>query len=119
MNEYIRYAILFIMLLNISFILVMPSTGFDLNSNDKGPLQVTLNPDGKKPAKFPHQLHQEKLGSCMFCHDPDLMDIKLMTTDKNYAHKKGCGSCHMKIKGLRKLKCKDCHPRKKVMVEGC
>ena len=89
------------------------------NEFDKGPTQIVLNDGGKKPAHFDHEFHQETLGSCVICHDPELMDIELMVTDKKYAHTKGCGSCHMKVKGLKKLKCKDCHPRKRVMVEGC
>lgn len=95
------------------------SNGFDINSDDKGPAEIVLNADGKKPANFDHLSHQFSVGGCVPCHDPDMMDIKLMVTDKEYAHKKGCGSCHMKVKGLKKLKCKDCHPRKRVMVEGC
>ncbi len=40
------------------------STGFSL---DKGEKVITLNPDGKKPSKFPHFQHQGVM-SCGSCH---------------------------------------------------
>ena len=89
------------------------------NGFDNAPEIITLNIDGKKPAIFNHKFHQDNVDTCMICHDPELMDLNLLVSDKNYAHKEGCGSCHSKIENMKKFKCKDCHPRKKRMIEGC
>lgn len=83
-------------------------------AEDKGPAEITLNADGKKPAVFPHAAHQGKM-ACDDCHKA--LDVKKMATNKDYAHKEGCKSCH-KEKGAP-TKCNTCHPKKKKAIEGC
>ncbi len=84
-------------------------------AQDKGPAEMMLNADGKKPAKFPHAKHQGGAIACDDCHKA--LDVKKMATDKDYAHKEGCKSCH-KAKGAP-TKCNTCHPKKKKAIEGC
>ncbi len=86
-------------------------------AEDKGPAEMTLTTaDAKKPALFPHAIHQtsDKV-ACDDCHKA--LDVKKMATDKNYAHKEGCKACH-KAKGVA-TKCDTCHPKKKKAIEGC
>ncbi len=84
-------------------------------AEDKGPAEMILNADGKKPAKFPHAKHQGGDISCDACHKD--LDAKKMATVKAYAHKEGCKNCH-KTMGAP-AKCNDCHPKKKKAIEGC
>ncbi|PLX50013.1 MAG: class III cytochrome c [Desulfobulbaceae bacterium] len=83
-------------------------------AEDKGPAEITLNADGKKPAVFPHAKHQSGSLTCDDCHKA--LDVKQMS-NKDYAHKEGCKSCH-KEKGAS-TSCSTCHPRKKRAIEGC
>lgn len=85
-------------------------------AEDKGPAEMTLNASGKKPAIFPHAAHQasDKV-SCDDCHKA--LDVKKMASDKDYAHKEGCKSCHT-TQGVD-TKCATCHPAKKKAIEGC
>lgn len=87
-------------------------------AQDKGPAEMTLKTaKGKKPANFPHAKHQDAKSklTCDDCHKA--LDVKKMATDKTYAHKEGCKSCH-KTKGV-KTSCNTCHPKKKKAIEGC
>ena len=104
---------------------------------DKGPAEITLNADGKKPAVFPHAAHQEKMGDCSTCHhyvdeagnqapcddgsDPinkcdtchnaEFKNEKLRTW-KDIGHGL-CKDCHTKMKADgAPTKCADCHPKK-------
>ena len=106
---------------------------------DKGPAEITLNADGKKPAVFPHAAHQEKLGDCGTCHhyvdkdgirnpcddgtpqeyfakcdschNADFANEKLRTW-KDIGHGL-CKDCHTKMKDQgAPTKCGDCHPKK-------
>ena len=104
---------------------------------DKGPAEITLNPDGTKPVMFPHAKHQEKnacgachhtaadgkavpvgddaaqadFQKCDACHNADFANEKLRTW-KDIGHGR-CKACHteMKDKGAP-TKCNDCHIKK-------
>ncbi|MCK5227620.1 MAG: cytochrome c3 family protein [Desulfobulbaceae bacterium] len=108
---------------------------------DPGPADMVLKTTkGKKPANFPHKLHQEsfkcgdchhgqtadgkkvdyidgqEIGRCASCHNPDMANLKL-NSYKNAGHA-NCKGCHKDmIKGP--TKCNDCHPKKKKQMEGC
>ncbi len=91
--------------------------GGAMASDDKGPAEMTLKTEaGKKPAVFPHAKHQtsDKV-TCDDCHKG--LDVKKMASEKDYAHKEGCKSCH-KTKGVS-TKCDTCHPKAKKAIEGC
>ena len=106
---------------------------------DKGAAEIILNADGKKPAKFPHAAHQEKLGDCGVCHhfvdkdgvrnpcddgspqdyfqkcdschNADFANEKLRTW-KDIGHAQ-CKACHTKMKDDgAPTKCNDCHIKK-------
>ena len=104
---------------------------------DKGPAEITLNADGKKPAVFPHAKHQEKnkcgechhyqddsgaqtacmddtldkIAKCDTCHNADFANEKLRTW-KDIGHG-NCKSCHTKMKDEgAPTKCGACHPKK-------
>ena len=91
---------------------------------DKGPAEITLNADGKKPALFPHAAHQEKLGDCGSCHHyVDKDGVRNPCDDgtpQEYFQK--CDSCHNADFANEKLRtwkdighglCKACHTAKK------
>ena len=91
---------------------------------DKGPAEIMLNVDGKKPATFPHAAHQEKLGDCGTCHHyVDKDGVRNPCDDgspKEYFNK--CDSCHNADFANEKLRtwkdighglCKDCHTKMK------
>ena len=104
---------------------------------DKGPADITLNADGKKPAIFPHAAHQEKnkcaechhyqddvgaavacsddtldkIAKCDTCHNAEFKNEKLRTW-KDIGHG-NCKSCHKKMKeDGAPTKCAACHPKK-------
>lgn len=89
---------------------------------DKGPAEITLNADGKKPAVYPHAKHQEK-NECGVCHHyTGEGDAKTAIDEKTYDKIQKCDACHnadFKNEKLRKWKdighglCKDCHTKKK------
>ncbi|HHD64461.1 MAG TPA: class III cytochrome c [Desulfobulbaceae bacterium] len=110
---------------------------------DKGPAEITLNPDGKKPALFPHAKHQEKIKcgechhgkdaagkkvayvegqkneKCVTCHTGDMLKgkVKGKTAIQRAGHG-NCLACHKdmakKDAKLKKIKkCTTCHPKKK------
>ena len=104
---------------------------------DKGPAEITLNADGKKPAIFPHAAHQEKntcgechhyeeagaqvacmddtldkISKCDTCHNAEFKNEKLRTW-KDIGHG-NCKACHTKMKADgAPTKCGACHPKKK------
>lgn len=91
---------------------------------DKGPAEIMLNVDGKKPATFPHAAHQEKLGDCGTCHHyVDKDGVRNPCDDgspKEYFNK--CDSCHNADFANEKLRtwkdighglCKTCHTKMK------
>ena len=104
---------------------------------DKGPADITLNTDGKKPAVFPHAAHQarlacgechhyqddagaqtacmddtlDKIAKCDTCHNANFANEKLRTW-KDIGHG-NCKSCHTKMKDEgAPTKCGACHPKK-------
>jgi c(7)-type cytochrome triheme protein len=86
---------------------------------DKGPAEITLNPDGTKPVLFPHAKHQEK-NECGTCHHT-MADGKQAPYTEGMEIQK-CDSCHNDTfanEKLRKWKdighglCKDCHTKMK------
>ena len=105
---------------------------------DKGPADITLNADGKKPAVFPHAAHQEReecgtchhyvddagakqacsddtlgeIKKCAECHNADFANEKLRKW-KDIGHGL-CKACHTKMKADgAPTKCGGCHPKKK------
>ena len=92
-------------------------------SADKGPAEITINADGKKPAVFPHAAHQEKLGDCGTCHHYLKDEVKTPCDDGSPQETfKKCDSCHnadFANETLRTWKdighgqCKDCHTKMK------
>ena len=106
--------------------------------DSKGPAEMTLNVDGKKPATFPHAKHQEKndcgvchhyqddagartacddssldkIAKCDTCHNADFANEKLRKW-KDIGHGL-CKACHTKMKADgAPTKCGGCHPKKK------
>ena len=88
---------------------------------DKGPADMVMKTaEGKKPAKFPHKAHQDKL-KCADCHHgADKAGKQVAYTDGMKVEK--CATCHndkMANANLNDLKkaahknCKDCHASKK------
>jgi hypothetical protein len=105
---------------------------------DKGPAEIMLNVDGKKPATFPHAAHQgkegvtcgtchhyqddagaqvacmddtlDKISKCDTCHNADFKNEKLRTW-KDIGHGL-CKDCHTKMKDAgAPTKCNDCHKK--------
>ena len=101
------------------------SVTMSLADDTMGPEERLLNPDGKKPALFPHRAHQEreKCGTCHHYVDP--AGAKQAATDdplSNVGKIKKCDTCHnadFANEKLRKWKdvghklCKACHTKKK------
>lgn len=112
------------------------TAGVTLAETDYGPETMILKTaKAKKPATFPHALHQksvtcdachhgknddgsqkpfvdgQKNGKCVSCHNPDLANTKL-NSFKNAAHS-SCKSCHkIMAKAAQKTgptKCNGCH----------
>ncbi|MDR3089824.1 MAG: cytochrome c3 family protein [Desulfobulbaceae bacterium] len=90
---------------------------------DKGPSEITLGADGKKPAVFPHATHQASDIACGECHHGMAADgAQTAYTDGMTIQK--CETCHNpeklagKTKGANKLdtlkgaghgNCQECH----------
>jgi len=96
--------------------------GVTMSLADNGPEEITLNADGKKPAKFPHKAHQEKLGDCGTCHHKDVDGERVAIGADELDQIAGCTTCHnadFPNEKLRKWKdighgqCKDCHKEMK------
>jgi Class III cytochrome C family len=89
----------------------------------KGPAEIILNADGKKPVKFPHAKHQEK-NDCATCHHTNV-DGKQTPVEGENVMEDGsakCDSCHKegfqneklaKWKDIGHGLCKDCHTKMK------
>ena len=90
---------------------------------DKGPAEITLGAGGKKPAVFPHKVHQGKGFTCGTCHHSMSADGKQTPYTDGMAIQK-CEACHNpeklagKTKGANQLdtlrgaghgRCQECH----------
>ncbi|OGR00192.1 MAG: hypothetical protein A2511_13330 [Deltaproteobacteria bacterium RIFOXYD12_FULL_50_9] len=104
----------------VAFALSLAVAGASLAA-DKGPAEMVMKTaEGKKPAKFPHKAHQDKL-KCADCHHgKDAAGKQVAYTDALKIEK--CDSCHndkMANTNLNDLKkaahknCKDCHASQK------
>lgn len=103
----------------IAFALSLAVAGASIAA-DKGPADMVLKTaEGKKPAKFPHKAHQDKL-KCGDCHHGAKDGKQVAYADGQKIEK--CEACHndkMANKELNDLKkashknCKDCHASKK------
>ena len=70
------------------------SSGFA--EDNKGPAEITLNADGKKPAVFPHAAHQ-KLNDCGTCHHyQDDAGARVACADDSLDKISKCSTCHKK-----------------------
>ena len=124
------------------FVSVTCLAGFTI-ADEKGPAEITINPDGKKPAVFPHAKHQErikcgechhtkgedgkqapytegmKIQKCETCHTGDMLKDKVKgKTAMQRAGHGNCLACHKeeakKDPAKKGLKkCSTCHPKKK------
>jgi c(7)-type cytochrome triheme protein len=88
---------------------------------DKGPAEITLNPDGTKPVLFPHAKHQEK-NECGVCHHYEKDGVRTPVDDTTLEKIAKCDSCHndtfanekfRKWKDIGHGLCKACHTEKK------
>lgn len=89
-------------------------------SEDEG--VIILNPDGKKPASFPHKEHQEK-NDCSTCHHTSKDGVKTPLAKEEITKEAAdCASCHNDSFANEKLRswkdighglCKDCHTKMK------
>ncbi len=66
--------------------------GLAIADEDKGPVEITINPDGKKPALFPHAKHQERI-TCGECHHSKDADGKQVAFVEGQKIDK-CATCH-------------------------
>ena len=126
----------------LAFVSVTCLAGITL-AEEKGPAEITMNPDGKKTAVFPHAKHQEKI-KCGECHHSKTDDGKQVAYKEGQKIEK-CATCHTgdmlkgKVKGKTAMqraghgnclachkeeakkdaakknlkKCSTCHPKKK------
>jgi len=93
----------------------------------KGPAEITLNPDGKKPVLFPHAKHQTSKNiteGCGTCHHTSV-DGKRTPVEGDAVMEDGsakCDSCHnadfanaklSKWKDIGHGLCKACHTKMK------
>ena len=90
-------------------------------ASDKGPAEITINPDGKKPVLFPHAKHQEK-NPCGTCHHYILDGKRTPVDDATLDKIQACDKCHnadfsneklSKWKDIGHGLCKDCHTKMK------
>jgi hypothetical protein len=90
---------------------------------DKGEAEIILNPDGKKPVKFPHAKHQEK-NACGVCHHYIDDKGERVICDDGTAREnfQPCDSCHKegfqneKLDSWKEIgheRCKGCHTQMK------
>jgi len=100
------------------------AVSMSIAADDKGPAEITLNPDGTKPAKFPHAAHQGKEGvTCGTCHHYLKDEVRTPCDDGTPQEEfKKCDSCHNDTMANEKLRtwkdighalCKDCHTKMK------
>ena len=120
-----------LILLVVTAFVMSLGLGVSMSLADKGPAEITLNPDNRdaaktgKPAVFPHAKHQEK-NDCGVCHHySDDAGARTACSDDSLDKIAKCGTCHnadFANEKLRKWKdighglCKDCH--KKMKAEG-
>ena len=92
------------------------------SDDNKGPEEMVLNSEGKKPAKFPHAAHQKKLSDCGTCHHKEVDGKRVALGSDELAMIAKCDSCHnadFPNEKLRQWKdighgqCKDCHNKMK------
>ncbi len=91
-------------------------------AEEKGPADITINADGKKPAIFPHAEHQSRL-KCADCHHGKADDGSQVAYTEGQKVEK-CATCHNKdvlagkmagknkldtLKGAGHANCKACH----------
>ena len=93
----------------------------------KGPEEIILNPDGKKPVKFPHKAHQENAkltDGCATCHHTSVDGTRTPVEGDNVMEDGSakCDNCHKegfqneklaKWKDIGHGLCKDCHTKMK------
>jgi len=93
----------------------------------KGPAEIILNPDGKKPVKFPHAEHQTNAkltDGCATCHHTSVDGKRTPVTGDNVSEDGSakCDKCHnadfqnaklSKWKDIGHALCKDCHKKMK------
>jgi predicted CXXCH cytochrome family protein len=93
-------------------------------ADDKGPAEIILGADGKKPATFPHAAHQAKEGvTCGTCHHYLKDEVRTPCDDGTPQEEfKKCTECHNESMANEKLRtwkdighglCKDCHTKMK------
>jgi hypothetical protein len=96
------------------------TVSMSIAEQNKGEAEITLNPDGKKPANFPHKDHQDRLKDCGVCHHTAVDGKKTPLAEGDAVAK--CDTCHnadFANETLRKWKdvghglCKDCHTKMK------
>ena len=116
-----------LILLVVTAFVMSLGLGVSMSLADKGPAEITLNPDNRdaakkgKPAIFPHAKHQEK-NDCGVCHHYDDAGARAACDDDSLDKIAKCGSCHnadFPNEKLRKWKdighgqCKACHTKMK------
>ncbi len=87
----------------LAFVFSLGFAGMSM-AQEKGPAEITINPDGKKPVQFPHAKHQERL-KCGECHHTKGDDGKQVTYTEGMKIEK-CEVCHTgdMLKGVVKGK---------------
>jgi predicted CXXCH cytochrome family protein len=123
-----------LVLLVVAAFVMSLGLGVSISLANKGPAEITLNADGKKPAIFPHEAHQARedcgtchhkdadgkkaaiaegdaVAKCDSCHNADFANEKLRKW-KDVGHGL-CKACHTKMKADgAPTKCGGCHPKK-------
>lgn len=116
----------------VAFLCATGLVSMTMAEGDKGPAEITINADGKKPALFPHAEHQSRL-KCADCHHSKGDDgSQVAYTDGQKVEK--CASCHNtdtlagKMAGTNKLDtlkgaghalCKECHKKEEKAPTKC
>ena len=111
--------------------LFMVASSAVLTFADKGPADIIVGADGKKPAVFPHAVHQDMMG-CAECHHSMADDGSQVPYVEGQAIQK-CAECHTgdtlagKTAGKLKLdtmkgaghgNCLECHKEKAAADEA-
>lgn len=108
----------------LTICMIMAAGSISLADTDRGPAEITINPDGKKPALFPHASHQETI-TCGECHHGMAEGKQLPYTEGQKIQR--CAECHNEnvlagkkdgklkldtIKGAGHGNCLKCHKEK-------
>ena len=117
-----------LILLVVTAFVMSLGLGVSMSLADKGPAEITLNPDNRdaaktgKPALFPHAKHQEK-NDCGACHHyQDDAGARTACMDDSLDKIAKCDTCHNADFANEKLRtwkdighglCKDCHKKMK------